>query len=120
VQCALVWAFVPTGGLEPHTQRVTDAWGASPVGTWVGEVGGASGTLGAGISGLGGCEGPVWMIPLGGESYRFAPLDACTAPMSGIAPWVKAAIGALTVLAGIKAVSRPVTRSLDLPSAPGA
>jgi hypothetical protein len=120
VQCAMVWAFIPETGLEPYTARVMDAWGASPVGTWVGEVGGASATLGGGISGNGGCEGPVWSLPLGGESYRFAPLDACTAPMSSIAPWVKAAVAALTVLAGIKAVSRPVTRSLDLPSAPGA
>lgn len=119
VKCALTWAFVPEAGLSPYTSRITDAWGGSDVGTWVGDVGGSAGTIGGGVSGIGGCSGPVWTINLGGHPYRFAPLDACNEPLRSIAPFVKIAVTALVLIVGFKAVTRAITRSLDLPSAPG-
>lgn len=119
VQCALAWAFIPDGGLDVYTDRFGAAWGSSDVGTWVSEVGGSASTLGAGVGGVGGCGGPQWTITLGGRDYPFRPLDACNEPMSTIAPFVKAAVAAVVVLAGVRAVMRPITRSLDLPSVPG-
>lgn len=119
VQCALSWAFIPDGGLDVYTDRFGAAWGSSDVGTWVSEVGGSASTLGAGVGGVGGCGGPQWTITLGGRDYPFRPLDACNEPMSSIAPFVKAAVAAVVVLAGVRAVMRPITRSLDLPSVPG-
>lgn len=119
VQCALVWAFVPEGGLQTYTDRFGDGWSNSDLGLWVADVGGAAGELGTGVSGASGCEGPVWDITLNGNAYRFAPLDACVPPLSGVAPWVKAAVSALVVLAGVRAVARPITTALGVPGVPG-
>lgn len=119
VQCALSWAFIPDAGVQPSLDRFGAAWDGSDIGVWVSDVSGAGSDLGAAVGANDGCAGPVWTIPLGGQDYAFRPLDACTAPMSTIAPFVKAGVGALVVLAGIRAVARPITSSLSLPGVPG-
>jgi len=115
--CALAWAFVPASGTLPAAQlSLSGAWSGTGVVTWSDAFTGVGTSAQAAAEGAvsESCLGPQFMLPLGGEEYLFNPLDACVPPMSTAAPIVKVLIAVGVILAGIRAVMRPVLTAFDL------
>lgn len=131
VQCAFVWAFVPSRPVGEALDDIRTSWDEG-IGGWVAENGGAEiSELGESLSGgggggglfspvngegSGGCGGPTWHIPLADRSYTFAPLSTCTEPMASIAPVVKMLGSAFVGLLGVIVLPNPILRALGLPT----
>ncbi|MEI8081426.1 MAG: hypothetical protein WCI74_06220 [Actinomycetes bacterium] len=114
--CALSWAFVPSAAaVATTTATLRSSFDHSGVSTYVSSFGAVPGALSSAAASAGtGCAGPHFTIPLKGHSYSFDPLNACSAPMSGVAVVIKVLISVLVIVAGLRFLLRPVLSSFGL------
>lgn len=115
VGCALSWAFVPSPEVvTATTASLRGTMQATGLESWVGSLQ----TVGSAVIDLGGstggCAGPHFTIPLGGEEYDFDPLDACDPPMSTVAVVIKLLIAVAVVVAAVRLLMRPVLSSFGM------
>lgn len=129
--CSFGWSDVLTGGVflkglscafvpsetyyETQTQTVTQAWESSAVGTFTNAAIAVPMNLATMGSTEGGCEGPTFSIPLGSMTQDVQPLNACEAPMSTVAAWVKVVTTIVLVITGVVFVAYPILRALGMP-----
>lgn len=109
-------AFVPSDTFyETQTQTVTQAWESSAVGTFTNAAIAVPMNLATMGSTEGGCEGPTFVVPLGSMTQEVQPLNACEAPMSTVASWVKVVTTIVLVITGVVFVAYPILRALGMP-----
>lgn len=115
VGCALSWAFKPDpANLQAKVQSVRSTWSSSSVGTFITSAAGVPMAFGSWAD-SGSCTGPTFSVPLPGKTQDVQPLNACNAPMSTVAMWVKVISTAVVVIGGVAFVAYPVLRAFGMP-----
>jgi len=115
VGCALSWAFVPAPNvLAVEVAEAQASWTGSRVGTFVAPVMEFPGQFASWGDAEPDCSGPKFTIPLGSFSQEVEPMNACEEPMATVAFWIKLALTAFLVWAGITMVINPILLAMGL------